>query len=91
MQLLDKRLTELEAIAERENKDYETGAWIIFEEEDGTYKLSSSRLGKHDFESKEKLDAFIEEHHKGTPPSWGGFAFIRVSYPDIQGEPPKEL
>ena len=86
---IDKRLSELEDIAERANKDYETGAWTIFEEMDGSRRLSSARLGTYHFKDEQQMQEFIDQHHKGTPDSWGDLAFIRVGTPE--GEPPKEL
>ena len=87
---IHNRLSELEAITRRENADYEAGAWMIFEYEDGTYTISSARLGKHTFESESEMDTFIEKHHKGLPPECG-VEFILVSFINAQGEPPEEL
>jgi len=88
---LNKRLLELEDIAERVNRDYETGAWIIFEHLDGTREINSARVGKHKFQNEAEMQTFIDKHHKGTPPSWGNLDFIRVSYVNPQEEPLKEL
>ena len=88
---LDKRLSELEAISERLNNNYEKGAWIIFEHFDGSRKLSSARLGKHHFDSEDEMQEFIDEHHRGWPPNYGRIDFIKVSYANTKGEPPDEL
>ena len=86
---IDKRLTELEQITARQNEDFEKGAWLTFEYEDGTYGIKSARLGDYEFDTKEEMQKFIDENHKGNPE--GHIGFIDISYHDAQGEPPREL
>ena len=88
---ISKRLAELETIAERKNADYETAAWTIFEYEDGTYELSSQRLGRQSFETEEEMNAFIDKHHKGYPPEWGSVGILKVSFINAAGIPAEEL
>ena len=75
----------------RVKKVYEKGAWIIFEKTDGTFEVSSARLGNHTFKSESDMNKFIEENFRGYPASYGNVDFIRVSYANTKGEPPKEL
>ncbi len=86
---INNRLAELEQITARQNEDFEEGAWLIFEHEDGSYQIRSARLGGHEFDSKEQMQSFIDESHKGNPE--GHIGFIDISYLNVQGEPPKEL
>ena len=88
---LNKRLSELESISERLNNNYEKGAWIIFEHLDGSRDLSSARLGKHHFDSEDEMQEFIDEHHRGWPPSYGKIDFIIISEARSAGKPPDEL
>jgi len=86
---IDNRLAQLEATTLNQAADFEEGAWLIFEHEDGSYQIRSERLGGHEFDSKEQMQGFINENHKGTPE--GHIGFIDISYLNVQGEPPKEL
>jgi hypothetical protein len=86
---INNRLAELEQITARQNEDFEEGAWLTFEYEDGTYGIKSARLGDYNFDTKEEMQNFINENHKGNPEGYIGF--IDISYLDVQGEPPKEL
>ncbi len=86
---INNRLSQLEMITARQNGDFETGAWLIFEHEDGSYQIRSERLGGHEFDSKEQMQGFINENHKGNPE--GHIGFIDISYLHVQGEPPIEL
>jgi len=86
---INNRLSQLEEITSNQAADFEDGAWLIFENEDGSYRIRSERFGGHEFDSKEQMQSFINENHKGNPE--GHIGFIDISYHDAQGEPPREL
>jgi len=84
---IHKRIKTLEAIVDPD--EFETGAWSIHNYGDGTFSVSSARLGIQRFNSRPEMETFIKENHKGNPP--GQFGFINVNFVNAQGERPIEL